>query len=95
MHMDVGIILFMRLTNQKRRYFVTSSLIGWAHKQNDSCGWRTVMFLVLYLSILSISTVLHPGNSYASEATPKKMGQLNGLRAITCEKYMLWKITDR
>ena len=29
------IILCMRSTNERRRYIVTSSLIGWAHTQND------------------------------------------------------------
>ena len=30
-----GIILYMRPANERRRYSVTSSLIGWAHTQND------------------------------------------------------------
>ena len=30
-----GIILWMRPANERRRYIVTSSLIGWAHTQND------------------------------------------------------------
>ena len=30
-----GIILCMRPANERRRYIVTSSLIGWAHTQND------------------------------------------------------------
>ena len=29
------IILCMRTVNERRRYHATSSLIGWAHKQND------------------------------------------------------------
>ena len=32
-----GIILFMRPANERRRYIVTSLLIGWVHTQNDSC----------------------------------------------------------
>ena len=32
-----GIILCMRPANEKRRYVVTSSLIDWAHTQNDPC----------------------------------------------------------
>ena len=35
----VGIIMCMRPTNQRRHYTVTSSLIGWAHKQNDPRSW--------------------------------------------------------
>ena len=30
-----GIILGMGLANERRRYYVTPSLIGWAHTQND------------------------------------------------------------
>ena len=32
---DSGIILYMRSANERRRYIETSSLIGWAHTQND------------------------------------------------------------
>ena len=32
-----GIILCMHPANGRRRYNVTSSLIGWAHTQNDPC----------------------------------------------------------
>ena len=32
-----GIILGMGSANERRRYIVTSSLIGWAHTQNDPC----------------------------------------------------------
>ena len=31
------LILCMRLANKRRRYLVTSSLIGWAYVQNDPC----------------------------------------------------------
>ena len=31
-----GIISYMRPANERRRYNVTSSLIDWAHRQNDS-----------------------------------------------------------
>ena len=33
-----GTILCMRQVNEWRRYNVTSSLIGWAHTQNDPCN---------------------------------------------------------
>ena len=35
-----GIILWMRSDNERRCYIVTSSLIGWAHTQNDPCSWH-------------------------------------------------------
>ena len=34
-----GIIFCMRPANERRRYIVTSSLIGWAHTQNDHCPY--------------------------------------------------------
>ena len=34
---DPVIILYMRPANERRRYSVTSSLIGWAHTQDDPC----------------------------------------------------------
>ena len=41
-----GIFLWMRPANGRRRYIVTSSLIGWAHTQNDPWGSR--LLCVLY-----------------------------------------------
>ena len=34
---EAGIILCTCAANERRRYNVTSSLIGWAHTQNDPC----------------------------------------------------------
>ena len=34
---ETGIISCMHPANERRRYNVTSSLIGWAHLQNDPC----------------------------------------------------------
>ena len=34
---EPGIILYMRPANERRHHNVTSSLIGWAHTQNDPC----------------------------------------------------------
>ena len=48
-----GIILCMRLANERRRYNVTSSLIGWAHTQNDprssvvGLPWGLIKWLAL------------------------------------------------
>ena len=35
--MYTEIILCMLPADERRRYIVTSSLIGWAHTQNDAC----------------------------------------------------------
>ena len=46
-----GIKLCMRPANERRRYIVTSSLIGWVHTQNDPCTqiinaiWSAQIFL--------------------------------------------------
>ena len=37
----MGIVLCLRPANERRRYNVTSSLIGWAHARNDPCIDRT------------------------------------------------------
>ena len=34
---DPGIILYMCPANERQHYIATSSLIGWAHSQNDPC----------------------------------------------------------
>ena len=34
-----GLILGLRPANKRRRYFVTTSLIGWAQTQNQPCKW--------------------------------------------------------
>ena len=48
--LGAGIILGMGSANE-RRYIVTSSLIGWAHTQNDPCLSRTYSLLTLHQSI--------------------------------------------
>ena len=42
---DWGIILFMRTANERWRYSVTPSLIGWVHTQSDPCGLWNVKSL--------------------------------------------------
>ena len=46
-HDFAGIILCMRPANERRRYTVTSSPIGWAHAQNDP--WFGFNFTYTYL----------------------------------------------
>ena len=36
--LDTGTIMYMHTANERRRYIVTSSPIGWVHTQNDP--WR-------------------------------------------------------
>ena len=53
-----GTILYMRPANERRRYTVTSSLIGWAHSEIDPCvSWlgrppnRTEAdYIILYIN---------------------------------------------
>ena len=53
-----GIILWMHPANERWRYNVTSSLIGWALTQNDpctcgltQCGWNTIGHLSYFISM--------------------------------------------
>ena len=39
-----GLILGVRPINERRRYFVTTFLIGWAHAWNQPCYCRAVWF---------------------------------------------------
>ena len=44
-----GVILCMHPANKRRRYYVMSSVIGWAHTQNDPCGIGAVDVLPCYV----------------------------------------------
>ena len=61
------IILWMRPANERRRYNVTSSPIGWAHTQNDPCPSITMPLFSLQYSIDAIHlsqysrSYFHPG----------------------------------
>ena len=46
------IILDMSSVNERRRYNVSSSLIGWAHTQNDPVRDVTVMHVLLWNSVV-------------------------------------------
>ena len=37
--MHTGSIVGLRLANERRRYFVTTSLIGWLQAYNQSCAY--------------------------------------------------------
>ena len=56
-----GLILGLRPANERRRYSVTTSLIGWAQAWNQSCvcstedGFRGSPVLVLWLCALVVS----------------------------------------
>ena len=48
-----GIIFCVRPANERRRYNVTSSLIGWAHTQNYPCMWWLLLVpsMIYYTSL--------------------------------------------
>ena len=46
--MCVGIILGMGSANERRCYIVMSSLIGWAHTQNDPCVWFPTCLIIYF-----------------------------------------------
>ena len=61
-----GITLCMGLTSERRRYIVTSSLIGWAHTHNDPFSHviymtlrKIVSYTVLQLNCMNTTHVYH------------------------------------
>ena len=50
-------IICMRRADERRRYIVTSSLIGWAHTQNWSLQTAKVSLWSAYIVLLFITTV--------------------------------------
>ena len=61
-----GMIMYKRPANERRRYIVTLSLIGWAHIQNDPCyGILTVLSVSHFLTI-QLQQSLHIYNIYLS-----------------------------
>ena len=51
-----GIIMCMHPANERRRYSVTSFLIGWAHAQNDPSQWETMLHCNIVSHWLGIYT---------------------------------------
>ena len=55
-----GVILGMGSANERRRYNVTSSLIGWAHTQNDhGIWWEYVMHVRIHIPLQMYSLLLY------------------------------------
>ena len=67
---NAGIILFMGAANEGRCYFVTLSLIGWAHTQKECChiheiSWNNWVFILpLCADSLSVDSVDYPTASW-------------------------------
>ena len=56
----LGIILCMRPANERRRYIVTPSLIGWAHTQTDHWFWISSRVVAnLLFNIMLMMTLKH------------------------------------
>ena len=56
-----GIILCMHPANERWRYIVTSSLIGWVHSQNDPCIPRSATSYLPYSEPIHICCVSSSG----------------------------------
>ena len=81
-----GIILCMRPANNRRRYIIKSSLIAWAHAQNDACFhmqcypcWTINNCLWHYLNNLTYHNVMscHALNCHCEASLPRKEDILN------------------
>ena len=72
-----GIILCMLPSNERRRYSVTPSFIGWAHTQNDPCSHYCGHFADTFASLWSPSEIGHQDNG------PSTVRQVDMFDAIT------------
>ena len=66
-----GIILFLRPSNNRRRYIVTSSLVCWAHTHNGPCifnGW-SIADQSRYEPEAHAITASYNGNGFQNVAT--------------------------
>ena len=69
--LHAGIILCMCSTNERWRYNVTSSLIDWAHSQNDPCSWlcRVDSYWAVRWATETIKTLSPKQNGWCSQMT--------------------------
>ena len=51
---DTGNILCMHPANERLRYIVTSSLIGWAHTLNDPCWYMSDLYKQITVTMIAI-----------------------------------------
>ena len=88
-----GIILCMRPANERRRYIVTSSLIGWAHTQNDPCIWYAYIVQGPY----SASHVQHAESDKVARAPsqyPKRRLSVTS-RKVSKPRDLYLELSDR
>ena len=89
--LSTGIKLCVGLANERRRYIVTSSLIGWAHTQSNSWikdrnFWVTFPVNILYLIVINslwpsdaIYVVIDLGYSLSIEPLGTNVNQLQNI----------------
>ena len=76
----------MHQANERRRYNETSSLIGWAHAQNDPCNGFNCLIILILLSTHEPSFMI-ADNSNNADDSPWDMKDRN-------EKYVNFDITQ-
>ena len=62
--------LCMCPANERRRYIVRSSLIGWAHTQNDPCIWVRSWNCVCLVTWFCYQLIAKPGNKTVTVSWP-------------------------
>ena len=88
---NAGIILWMRPANERWRYIVMSSLIGWGHTQNDPCIMVTSGNKPLSeLSLTNIVTFWYP----MRHCVFKIIKSLKPVRLLVKIFISLWNLVD-
>ena len=91
------IILCMCPANERRCYNITSSLIGWAHTQNDPCLFEVLQFLpgLCNVCCLKILNSLAPGRSeYDSKNMIFNFDLLIGIFRSSYDNVLWWMSQD-
>ena len=76
-----GIILYVRSANERRCYIVTSSLLGWAHTQNDPSVCQNILWIqsMIYLrhcrTIFTLDHVIRRADCMLITARSQKFSQ--------------------
>ena len=92
----VMIILCMRPANERRRYNVTSSLIGWPHTQNDPCvGYVRHRHATIYvhgmIEIITETMELSGGKIHQLHVRRVLYILQHPLLYLICDDIMTWK----
>ena len=83
-----GVILGMGSANERRHYYVTPSLIGWAHTQNDPCWCSKLSDAIIWPVEIKLSQLVV--GSFWVWAQPIRNNATISCRLSLAEPYPEW-----